>query len=89
MVFRSRARSVSRSWWSARLLLIAALVSAQLLGPTATAWAAESVEGVIDNLTVWIVGLSAGLATLFLTVGGLRYWSPEVIRARSRPVSGR
>lgn len=38
------------------------------------AWAAEeSVEAVIGNLTLWLVGLSAGLATLFLTVGGVRY----------------
>jgi hypothetical protein len=28
---------------------------------------------VIDNLRNWLVGILAGLATLFLTVGGLRY----------------
>lgn len=28
---------------------------------------------VISNTTGWIVGLLAGLATLFLTIGGLRY----------------
>jgi hypothetical protein len=28
---------------------------------------------VIDNLTGWIIGILAGIATLFLTVGGLRY----------------
>jgi len=28
---------------------------------------------VITNITVWIVGILAGLATLFLTLGGLRY----------------
>jgi len=28
---------------------------------------------VISNLTNWIVGILAGVATLFLTIGGLRY----------------
>ncbi len=28
---------------------------------------------VIDSLRVWVVGLLAGLATLFLTIGGVRY----------------
>ena len=27
----------------------------------------------ISNATAWIVGILAGVATLFLTVGGLRY----------------
>lgn len=37
-------------------------------------WAApSSLTGVIDNIRNWLVGLLVGLATLFLTVGGLRY----------------
>ncbi len=36
-------------------------------------WAAATIPQVIDNLRNWIVGLLAGMATLFLTVGGLRY----------------
>ena len=35
--------------------------------------AAATVSQVITNVTVWIVGILAGLATLFLTLGGLRY----------------
>jgi hypothetical protein len=35
--------------------------------------AAASIAQVISNLTAWIVGILAGVATLFLTVGGLRY----------------
>jgi hypothetical protein len=35
--------------------------------------AAESLNQVIDNIRVVVVGLLAGLATLFLTVGGVRY----------------
>jgi hypothetical protein len=35
--------------------------------------AAATVSQVIINTTVWIVGILAGLATLFLTIGGVRY----------------
>ena len=35
--------------------------------------AADSVSQVINNTTVWLVGILAGLATLFLTIGGVRY----------------
>ena len=35
--------------------------------------AANSVSQVISNTTVWLVGILAGLATLFLTIGGVRY----------------
>ena len=37
------------------------------------ALAAKDLPTVIGNLTGWIVGILAGVATLFLTVGGLRY----------------
>ncbi|GAA1918796.1 pilin [Streptantibioticus ferralitis] len=37
------------------------------------ATAADTIPQVIGNLRNWLVGLLAGLATLFLTVGGLRY----------------
>ena len=35
--------------------------------------AAATLPQVITNLRNWIVGILAGLATLFLTIGGLRY----------------
>ena len=41
--------------------------------PPAAAATAPSLSGVISNLTNWIVGILAGVATLFLTIGGLRY----------------
>lgn len=34
---------------------------------------AQSVGQVVDNLRNWLVGILAGLATLYLTVGGVRY----------------
>ena len=38
-----------------------------------TGSAATSLNTVIDNLRNWLVGILAAVATLFLTVGGLRY----------------
>jgi Type IV secretion system pilin len=35
--------------------------------------AADSVSQVISNTTLWITGILAGVATLFLTIGGVRY----------------
>ena len=35
--------------------------------------AADSVQQVVERLRVWLVGILAAVATLFLTVGGLRY----------------
>lgn len=34
---------------------------------------ANSVNEVLDNIRNWIMGILAGLATVFLTVGGVRY----------------
>jgi len=35
--------------------------------------AVNDLPTVIDNLTTWVVGILAGVATLFLTIGGARY----------------
>jgi hypothetical protein len=60
-------------------LLAVGLASA---AATPTAWAVEpthvlalaaSVNAVLTNIRNWIMGISAGLATVFLTVGGVRY----------------
>jgi len=40
---------------------------------TAMILAAKTVPQVISSTTAWIVGILAGLATLMLTVGGVRY----------------
>ena len=46
-----------------------------MLAVSAPAYAAggPTINGVISNLTSWLVGILAGVATLFLTIGGLRY----------------
>ena len=35
--------------------------------------AANDLPTIITNITAWVVGLLIGVATLFLTIGGLRY----------------
>ena len=47
-----------------------ALLAVPFLAPPL---AADSLPQVISNTTVWIVGILAGLATLFLTLAGVRY----------------
>jgi hypothetical protein len=37
------------------------------------AYAASDLTSVIDSLRNWVAGLLIALATLFLTIGGLRY----------------
>jgi hypothetical protein len=41
--------------------------------PLITVPAADSISQVLNNTTLWLVGILAGLATLFLTLGGVRY----------------
>jgi succinate dehydrogenase/fumarate reductase cytochrome b subunit len=65
------------SGWILLVLLVTVAVTAQ------AAWAAplaappgqtaESITTIVDNLRTWLVGILAAVATLFLTVGGLRY----------------
>lgn len=35
--------------------------------------AANTLPVIIGNITTWIIGLLVGVATLFLTIGGIRY----------------
>jgi Type IV secretion system pilin len=65
---------------SAAARLAAALPAAVLTavppppaGPEGALAAAASIAQVIANTTAWITGILAGIATLFLTIGGLRY----------------
>ena len=58
-----------------------ALLAVPLIAPPL---AADSIRQVISNTTLWIVGILAGLATLFLTLAGVRY-----LRGRRRPCRGR
>jgi Type IV secretion system pilin len=54
------------------VLTVALMLVAALLVPQ-VADAATTLNQVIDNLRNWLIGLLVALATLLLTVGGVRY----------------
>src|SRR5579884_1685197 len=73
-----------------RLLYASLLVGACVLAlPTAVhAAGPTTLNVVISSLQLWVVGLLAGLATLFLTIGGIRYMTAggdpgQIERAKS------
>jgi len=79
---RPTPRTSGRRRHTRRALVVAAVVAGSLLTTTAAASGAdagmvlaqaESVEQVLDNVRGWIVGILALLATVFLTIGGVRY----------------
>ncbi|WP_338672652.1 pilin [Streptomyces sp. SCSIO 30461] len=68
---RPVVRSLGR--WLLRLGCVAVCTAAVLLADPSYGWAVADIPTVITNLRNWIVGMLAGLATLSLTFGGLRY----------------
>lgn len=64
-----------------RLLLVAGLAAAGLLAISVPAVAetthvvalAPTIDAVLNNIRNWIMGILALLATVFLTIGGVRY----------------
>ncbi|MGW5558595.1 pilin [Micromonospora sp. NPDC003944] len=72
----------SRTVRAALMLLNAAAVTAALVAVPSVAWAAEpaavvlaaeSIQQVANNIRTWLIGILVAVATLFLTVGALRY----------------
>ncbi|MDG4807605.1 pilin [Micromonospora sp. WMMD1120] len=79
---RRPRRYRSRTVRAALMLLNAAAVTAALVAVPTVAWAAEpaavvlaveSIQQVANNIRTWLIGILVAVATLFLTVGGLRY----------------
>lgn len=69
----------ARRRWS-RLALVLELAAVALLASASAAHAdtmvvalAGSVTDVLNNVRNWIMGILAGLATVFLSIGGVRY----------------
>ncbi len=58
--------------WALLVPTAAALVTA-LVFPAPAYAASGDINSVIDSIRNWVAGLLAALATLFLTVGGIRY----------------
>ena len=57
----------------ARFLVTPLLAVLLLLVAAPAALAAAELNQVIENMRIWITGLLAGLATLLLMIGGVRY----------------
>jgi uncharacterized membrane protein required for colicin V production len=66
-----RLRRLARA--GALAVVLVALLVALLVTPALAQAADPTLSGVIDRIRNLLVGLLAGLATLFLTVGGVRY----------------
>ncbi|MFD9958347.1 pilin [Amycolatopsis sp. NPDC058986] len=71
---RRRLRTVTLVVLTTTLLLVTGTPASA--DPLVVA-APGSLEQVIDNLRNFLIGLLVGLATLFLTVGGVRYLSAD------------
>jgi hypothetical protein len=56
--------------WSIRLALTTAVLAFVLLANPPVVWAVDDIPTVINNLRNWIVGILAGLATLFSPSAG-------------------
>jgi hypothetical protein len=55
------------------VIAITSALLAALLVPQVADAAASSLNQVVDNLRVWLIGLLVGLASLLLTIAGVRY----------------
>ena len=74
----NRAPQGRRRWLRAALIVelavLALLASASAVhADTMVVALADSLTTVLNNIRNWIMGILAGLATVFLTVGGVRY----------------
>lgn len=77
---RRRGRRGCLQLWARRVtvclaaaLVVGLLSDPALAEPSPAPGDPADIPTVIDNLRLWLVGLLAGVATLFLTIGGLRY----------------
>lgn len=70
---RARVGVRLAGWLVAIVVLLLAGSSARAEATTLLAAPPASIDQVLTNLRGWLVGILAGLATLFLTIGGVRY----------------
>ncbi|MFB9238340.1 pilin [Plantactinospora siamensis] len=54
-------------------VFVAAPAAAYAADPAPAVLAVDSIQQVAENIRTWLVGILVAVATLFLTVGGLRY----------------
>ena len=68
-----RSRTARLAGLAVRASALAAVLVVTAAAPALALETATSFSSVIDNLRNWLVGILAAVATLFLTIGGLRY----------------
>jgi hypothetical protein len=56
--------------------------------PTPDVLAAKTIPEVIDGLKLWVMGILAAVATLFLAIGGLRYMTAGGDPAQAEQAKG-
>lgn len=62
-----------RTWTRILVVALYAVLLLALLAPFPADAAAADLTSVIESIRNWVAGILAALATLFLTVGGVRY----------------
>ncbi len=71
---RFEKRRQHRAWLVLELVALGLLLSVSAHAETVQVFAlARSVDDVLGNIRNWIMGILAGVAVVFLTIGGLRY----------------
>jgi hypothetical protein len=71
---RQRARRLRRLLLTVELAALALVLTASSAhADTMVVALAGSVDDVLTNLRNWLMGILAGVATVFLTIGGVRY----------------
>ena len=70
---RSAAARAALTVSAAALLALAGAAGPAFADSGPNVLAADSIPTVITNLQNWLIGILAGLATLFLVLGGVRY----------------
>jgi type IV secretion system pilin len=68
-----RQMNSPRAFSSYRAPAVVTAVAVFMLVFAVPVYAATDVNGVIDSIRNWVAGVLAALATLFLTIGGVRY----------------
>jgi hypothetical protein len=69
-ILRSAMALVAVTVVAAAVMVVVTAVAANAVAPGA---APQDLNTVINNITKWLVGMLVALATLFLTIGGVRY----------------
>lgn len=69
----TRKRIIRAATWTATTVLAAASATPAYAAEDADTTGTDRLNTILNNATGWLVGILAAVATLFLTLGGVRY----------------